>query len=649
MYYVPVYNKFRAPARHLVETAFAISVLAGLGVAAVRRRSVSRAMSRGIILFSTVAIIAGLITLLFLTHRIQFLASERGIGQFTIVPWANPATGVPLIILFVAAIIFMHWAKSPGSARRQVLLYCVLVVDMASFGWFYEWRYAVPGKDMLLPSAFSLRYQEVLRATNQRTLPVSGSSDSDSETETGLERAQPSWIISNAIGASYYAAPSHWYQQRVNQLAPNISRLWGVPSANGYGPLMLLRVGQLLSMTADGRVNNSWAYAPDRSIDLMAVRYLFLPQNDNRVHPLPEDGISSWPKNDLNIWLGSGCATSRPRSIKFNLPYPVSASSVAVVSSMSCSTEVIDNADVARVQVTDIHEKVQVLFLRAGRDTSEWAYDCRDIRSVVKHRRASVFKSMPVSLDSGLCESHAYIANLPFGESTKIKSIELQWAGPSGTIEIKKLALLDQESRQAFYIGDPNLTVDPMIWRNIENDVGVSIYENQRALPRAWLVPEVVSVTANEALHAIKFSQLPDGRAYDPRLIALVEEPFAFKAEHVDATAEPLISHLSNSLLEVRTNSSSASFLVLSDVYYPGWLAEVDGRRTHLFLTNYALRGVAVPAGEHVVRFVFIPSTFYLGAAISALSLLTLLALLFADVARQSKKTKLTPLTDNLY
>ena len=78
--------------------------------------------------------------------------------------------------------------------------------------------------------------------------------------------------------------------------------------------------------------------------------------------------------------------------------------------------------------------------------------------------------------------------------------------------------------------------------------------------------------------------------------------------------------------MEVHTSSKIANFLVTSDVYYPGWQARIDGKETVLYRADYALRGVVVPAGDHVVFFEYKPRSFRLGALISLLSLLALAA-----------------------
>ncbi|MCA1643137.1 MAG: YfhO family protein [Acidobacteria bacterium] len=50
---------------------------------------------------------------------------------------------------------------------------------------------------------------------------------------------------------------------------------------------------------------------------------------------------------------------------------------------------------------------------------------------------------------------------------------------------------------------------------------------------------------------------------------------------------------------------------------YPGWRASVDGQEARVLQTNYSLRGVRVPAGDHAVEFTFAPRSSRLGALVS--------------------------------
>jgi uncharacterized membrane protein YfhO len=78
---------------------------------------------------------------------------------------------------------------------------------------------------------------------------------------------------------------------------------------------------------------------------------------------------------------------------------------------------------------------------------------------------------------------------------------------------------------------------------------------------------------------------------------------------------------------------------VTSDIYYPGWQASIDGAPVHLFQANYALRGVSVPAGTHLVKFIYRPRSFYYGATVSALSLFALAVMMFVFRRREKRET----------
>ena len=75
----------------------------------------------------------------------------------------------------------------------------------------------------------------------------------------------------------------------------------------------------------------------------------------------------------------------------------------------------------------------------------------------------------------------------------------------------------------------------------------------------------------------------------------------------------------------VKAKVSQPKFLVLSDSYYPGWKAYVDGVREKVYVANYISRAVYLDAGEHTVRFVFDPFSFKAGLAITLLTIMLLL------------------------
>ena len=133
------------------------------------------------------------------------------------------------------------------------------------------------------------------------------------------------------------------------------------------------------------------------------------------------------------------------------------------------------------------------------------------------------------------------------------------------------------------------------------------VYENIHALPRAYLVPEVVSAPAGEALKQM------EAPSFDPRRTAVVEgaQPPALPATPLEGSAE-VVSYTPDEVV-VRTRANRAAFLVLADNFYAGWRVTVDGERAEVLRTNHTFRGLTVAAGEHEVRFTFHPKGFYQG------------------------------------
>ncbi|MGH9945483.1 MAG: YfhO family protein, partial [Pyrinomonadaceae bacterium] len=408
------------------------------------------------------------------------------------------------------------------------------------------------------------------------------------------------------------------------------SKQWGLASAGGYGPLMLSRVSRALSMVAYGAVDGSWQDDANRSLDLFAVRYVVLPRTAILDDSGPNAGGVQWSGGELGIDLGPGCGTPNPDSYTVELPAPVSATRLGVVSALACAAGVGDGTEVVRVSLEDTAGRISEQTLAAGRDTSEWAYDCADVRPVVKHQRAPVFRSYETTREPAPCEGHDYLSELAFDVARPIKSVRFTWVGPAGAWALKKISLFDEPAGRSYPVTQvAHAPADAARWRYVGDTEGGIVYENLRAMPRAWLVPEVVSVSEEEALAAIRTSRLPGGDTFDPARTALVEGPVPFNAQGFDPAAGAKVIKASGDTVEVRTSSATASFLVLSDVHYPGWRAFVDGVAAPLLQADYALRGVPLPPGAHTVRLEFKPVTFYYGAAVSAASLVALMAFTF--------------------
>ena len=106
-------------------------------------------------------------------------------------------------------------------------------------------------------------------------------------------------------------------------------------------------------------------------------------------------------------------------------------------------------------------------------------------------------------------------------------------------------------------------------------------------------------------------------------------EPGASGEAHSDAGAM-LVARLAEDSPErvvAELTTGRSGLLVVTDLHYPGWIAEEGGRRLPILRADGWFRAVALPAGTHTVVFRYRPYSFYAGAGVSAAALLVLLVL----------------------
>ena len=137
---------------------------------------------------------------------------------------------------------------------------------------------------------------------------------------------------------------------------------------------------------------------------------------------------------------------------------------------------------------------------------------------------------------------------------------------------------------------------------------------------RVRLVPEAQFVESGEAA----ISAVSDV-SFDPEAVVIVEaeDGEALPASGGGGTAEAAPSPDPNRLT-VQVNAQGPSWLLVSDVWYPGWEARLDGEAIAIRRGDYLFRAVPVPSGKHVVEFSYRPRSFLLGLILAAAGLMVL-------------------------
>jgi hypothetical protein len=184
---------------------------------------------------------------------------------------------------------------------------------------------------------------------------------------------------------------------------------------------------------------------------------------------------------------------------------------------------------------------------------------------------------------------------------------------------------------------------------------GTTVYENPNAFPRAFVVHGIAVDPDVEAATAALAAASPADLRSTVHVVAADADAAGIVLSSTPATAagpgspgspgnagspgspsEAVFTMDTPDRLEIGTSTASEGVLVVADTDARGWVAELDGKPTELFRVDLALRGVKVPAGDHVVTMLYRPIETYAGFAISALTLVAMLAwLVLPAVARR--------------
>ena len=215
-------------------------------------------------------------------------------------------------------------------------------------------------------------------------------------------------------------------------------------------------------------------------------------------------------------------------STEYSAAGEATTAAMAIVTRLRCSEDVPQGTEVAKVSVLGSRGERFEWPLRAGVETAETQLSGA-LQQRARHQPTTVFESSEDSLD--------YLATFTMPTPIRAERMEIE-VTTAGWLDVMKLSLLDPEGR-ALPQEVPGLLLNPGRWRQSRrfatsrttdrggddqatNETNYLVYENQRALPRAWVAHQIVPVEDKDGLNAIHYSLLPDGRRFDPSEMALV-------------------------------------------------------------------------------------------------------------------------------
>lgn len=173
---------------------------------------------------------------------------------------------------------------------------------------------------------------------------------------------------------------------------------------------------------------------------------------------------------------------------------------------------------------------------------------------------------------------------------------------------------------------------DDKIYKLVWSGPPWQIFENRQAAPRAFLTNDYKVVADKKDIVSAFYN-----KSFDEKKTIILEENPDLLSQNLRTKKVKALTYEPNKIT-LTTSSDGTALLFMSDTYYPGWKAAVDGKETKIYVADYAFRAVKVPKGEHKVEFYYSPSSFKNGLILSGVSLLSLLGFIFSTSHFRKKK-----------
>jgi hypothetical protein len=160
---------------------------------------------------------------------------------------------------------------------------------------------------------------------------------------------------------------------------------------------------------------------------------------------------------------------------------------------------------------------------------------------------------------------------------------------------------------------------------------------NPNAFGNCWLVKGIKFVeNADQEMAALDNTDLKDTAVVENKFKAQIPAQPKY-----DSVGYIKLVENKNDVIDYKFSAPSPQFAVFSEVYYPkGWNVFIDGTKANYVKTDYVLRGMYVPAGNHNIEFRFEPKSFYTGRLISIISNILVALLIIATIVYYATRKK---------
>lgn len=582
--FVPGFDLFRAPARWLILYAFGAAGLAGVGFnALLTRRSLPRLKLLSVWLTVMLLLIGWNLAAPCLATYLA-VAPEAPVATpstATLIGWAAELMLAPLLLF----------------AKRTSLASLLVIpgLFLSSRALPYNHPTAPESFHALRPAPAQLMAAAALDRADGSAPAPRFLSMSDIFFDPGdmgeLESIYGDQLTPDAL-YNLVVAGKH-----KEVLSPNLPLVFEVPAVDGYdgGVLPLsnyVALERVLlpeeSVSLDGRLRENLDALPDgRWLNLFNVRYLIT------------DKVGDAWSNGVYYDLQHSAALSggNPRFQLTSVPQFEATGLGVVLDRQQVPPETL----LLDVTVRFLDGRVESMPIRNGVAASPLRTDA----------------------DGNVLE----VTLLRWSKAGTPKAITLEVGDQTQELRLRGLSLVDE--RDGTF---QSIVISSKGSYELVHSGDVKIYENLDALPRAFLVGRAAWAEGNDATLERMLSS-----DFDPATeVVLTGGGISTGEKSAEAPGGQIGFELYEpERVALAVSADSDAWLVLTDAYYPGWEAEVDGRAVPIERADLLFRAIRIQSGRHQVVFSFRPLSVRFGLLISVASAALFLLLLALTTVRK--------------
>ncbi|HEX9077572.1 MAG TPA: YfhO family protein [Anaerolineae bacterium] len=377
-------------------------------------------------------------------------------------------------------------------------------------------------------------------------------------------------------------------------LFPNTALSYGWASAQSYTSLAFAR-------------QEAYVFDPSPAmLNLMNVRFLMIP-----LEPRAPTKISApSPSFGLDIL---------DHQIEIS---PIAATGVELTSYTEQASHLPEGTAVGELVLRMSDGSTIRFSLRQSIETADWDAERKDAGRPVSSSRPQAAHRLPGYWRSfgKPFQGYTYKANFGLASPKRVVGITVHPLVPEARLVIESVSLMTEDGTAiplSKLSGKNRFTLAYM------SDT-VAVWENQEALPRAFLVHSSQVLDDGAAL-----ARMRDGDFHPEQIVFLSEGQEQAEPIKVGAVKDQVeITLYEPDRVSVDISTDRAGYLVLADSWYPGWNVTVDSRPAPLYRADLLFRAVAIEPGRHTLVFEYRPFSFILGVVVSVTSLLVLGGLL---------------------